>query len=433
MGKKRIIILGAGLAGLSTAWHLEKKGIDYLIFEKEPEVGGLCRSKKINGFTFDYDGHLLHFRHCYAFNLIKKLLGNNLLRYQRRALIYTYGRYTHYPFQVNLYGLPSLIVKECLSGFIKTCNNGKLNKKKNPNFSNWIECNFGRGIAKHFMIPYNTKFWTVSPKELTCDWIDGFIPVPSLTQIIEGSIEESQRQFGYNSTFWYPRRGGMQEVARALSNNLKNITSCCEVTNINIRTKKIFFKNGAVQSYDKLIFSLPLPEVLRIVKNLPGGIIRNLKKLKYTSVFNLNLGINRRGVSDAHWIYFPESKFIFYRIGFPSNFSFNLAPKGASSVYTEVSYSRQKQLNQDISVDKIIDDLIKANILYANDKILVKDINDIKYAYIIYDQFRKTAVENIKNFLNQNNIFCVGRYGSWSYMSMEDVILQGKQTAETLK
>ncbi len=62
MAKKNIIILGAGLAGLSAAWHLQKRGIDCQVFEKESEVGGLCRSRQIDGFTFDCAGHLLHFK-----------------------------------------------------------------------------------------------------------------------------------------------------------------------------------------------------------------------------------------------------------------------------------------------------------------------------------------------------------------------------------
>lgn len=119
MPKKRILILGAGLAGLSTAWHLQKKGIDCQIFERESEIGGLCRSKKIDGFTFDYCGHLLHFKHRYAFNLIKNLLGSNLIEHKRSAWIYSSGVYTPYPFQANLHGLPADIAKECLLGFIK--------------------------------------------------------------------------------------------------------------------------------------------------------------------------------------------------------------------------------------------------------------------------------------------------------------------------
>src|SRR4030042_5019858 len=184
MSKKRILILGAGLAGLSTAWHLQKKGRDCQLFEKESEPGGLCRSKKVNGFTFDYDGHLLHFRHRYSFNLVNKLLRSNLSAHQRNAWIYAFDSYVPYPFQAKLYGLPPAVVKECLIGFIHTLKNGRPEKKKDLNFFTWINQTFGKGIARHFMVPYNTKFWTMPPQELTCEWLDGFFLVPSLCQLI---------------------------------------------------------------------------------------------------------------------------------------------------------------------------------------------------------------------------------------------------------
>jgi UDP-galactopyranose mutase len=78
MSKKKIVILGAGLAGLSAAWHLQKKKIECFVFEKEPVVGGLCRSKQVKGFIFDCDGHLLHFRNKYTLQLVRRLLKGNL-------------------------------------------------------------------------------------------------------------------------------------------------------------------------------------------------------------------------------------------------------------------------------------------------------------------------------------------------------------------
>ena len=198
MAKKRILILGAGLAGLSAAWHLQRLGIDCQIFEKETEVGGLCRSKKINGFTFDCDGHLLHFKHSYNLQLVKDLLGKNIIRHKRSAWIYSFGRFSRYPFQANLYGLPKAVVKDCLLEFIKLHRNGS-KIKENTSFRQWIDKTFGKGIVRHFMIPYNTKFWTVPLDELTCEWIDGFIPVPTLNQIIECTIKESRQNLGYNA------------------------------------------------------------------------------------------------------------------------------------------------------------------------------------------------------------------------------------------
>src|SRR3990167_10710167 len=97
------VIIGAGLAGLSAAYHL-KDG--YEIFEREKRIGGLCRSEKIDGFTFDYAIHILYSSNPYASKLIKILLGDKFQSLPRSSWVYSKGVYTHYPFQANTYGLP---------------------------------------------------------------------------------------------------------------------------------------------------------------------------------------------------------------------------------------------------------------------------------------------------------------------------------------
>ena len=431
MAKKRIIILGAGLAGLSTAWHLQKKGIDCLVFEKESEVGGLCRSKHIDGFTFDYDGHLLHFKHRYTFNFIKGLLGNNLVEQQRNALIYSFNRFTTYPFQANLYGLPSSVVKECLLGFLEVTQDGHP-YKKNQNFLNWINYTFGKGIAKHFMVPYNSKFWTLSPRELTCQWLDGFIPIPSLSQIIEGTIQESKSQFGYNARFWYPERGGIASLSWALATQLKNIYTNCLVTEINLKKKEIKLASGAKERFDFLVSTIPLPEIPNLIKSIPKQIQPLFKKLRWNSIFNLNLGIEKKDSSGRHWIYFPQKEISFFRIGFPHNFSPHITPPNKGSLYAEVAYSPDRPIDKNKTILRIKKDLKKVGIINYDDCIYVEDINDIKYGYPIYDKNYASSRKKILEFLLKNNVLSSGRYGSWRYMSMEDVVLQGKQTAEIL-
>lgn len=429
MTKEKSVILGAGLAGLSAAWHLQKMGRECLIFEKELEAGGLCRSKNLAGFTFDYCGHLLHFKQRYTFNLIKSLLKDNLLEHKKNAWVYSHARFTRYPFQANLYGLPQKIIKECLTGFIRISGNGHAKKKKIFTFLDWIEQTFGQGIARNFMVPYNTKFWTVSPRKLTAEWLDGFIPVPTLREIIEGTIEENRRGFGYNTVFWYPKRGGIREIPRLFSSRIRNLHLSYEAVQLDIKNKKIYFRNNEKEEFSRLIFTLPLPEILNLCKELPDKVIKALNSLRYTSIFNLNLGIDRQSVSDKHWIYFPEKKFAFYRIGFPSNFSPQVFPSGTSSLYIEVAYSKTMPLNKNTISERIIKDLKKAAILRQRDRILVKDVNDIKYGYIIYDKAMAEATRIIKNFLASHGIFCLGRYGSWKYLSMEDVFIQGRVIA----
>lgn len=80
-----IVIVGAGLAGLSTALHLS--GVPYRVFEKEKEAGGLCRSYQKDGFTFDVTGHLLHFRQAEIKALVEGLLRGRLEKHSRRSFI----------------------------------------------------------------------------------------------------------------------------------------------------------------------------------------------------------------------------------------------------------------------------------------------------------------------------------------------------------
>jgi protoporphyrinogen oxidase len=433
MAKKRIFVLGAGLAGLSAAWHLQKKGTDCQIFEKESEIGGLCRSKNVNGFTFDYDGHLLHFKHRYTFNFIKNLLGDNLAKHKRNAWIYFYDRYIPYPFQANLYGLPQPIMEECLLEFIQSYKDNHHKSKKNLSFLNWINQVFGKGIAKYFMIPYNTKFWTMPPQELTCEWLDGLIPLPSLNQVIKGAIGENKRQLGYNAVFWYPKKGGINQLPSALASSIKGIQTNCKIIEIDLQKKYIKTSSGNKERFDYLIFTIPLPEMRYLIKRLPEDLISLFDRLNWNSIFNLNLGIDRKDNFKRHWVYFFQKEICFFRVGFPHHFSFSLTPPNKSSLYIEVAYSKDRPIDKSKIVLRIKEDLEKVGILSKYDKICAQDLNDIKYGYPIYDINYSKARKAILRFLDSRNTLSCGRYGSWRYMSMEESILDGRQMMNLLR
>ncbi len=433
MSGKKIFILGAGLSGLSAAWFLQKKGINCQIIEKEHEVGGLCRSKKINGFTFDFDGHLLHFKHPSVFNLIKGLLGNNLVKHQRSAWIYAYGRYIPYPFQANLYTLPHPVIKDCILEFMRVARASRFKDGKGLTFLDWINYTFGKGIAKHFMVPYNTKFWTLSPDKLNCDWIDGFVPVPTLNQIIEGTMDETKKRFGYNVHFWYPKEGGISQVPLALAEKIKNIHTNCKITEINLSDKEIKMSSGNTEKFDYLVSTIPLPEMSRLIKGLPLKIKSALSKLRWNSIFNLNLGINDKDYNGRHWIYFPEKALCFFRVGFPHNFSSSVTPKDKIALYVEVSYSKYKPFDKANAVKHIKSGLKKAGILASEERICVEDINDIQYGYPIYDKNYRIVRDEVLRFLARNNIIPCGRYGSWRYMSMEASIIDGRNVIKYIR
>ena len=267
-------------------------------------------------------------------------------------------------------------------GFIRISRNG--HKPASLSFLDWINRNFGRGIAKHFMIPYNTKFWTVKPSTMNCSWLDGFIPVPSLNQVIEGTLEENKEAFGYNAHFWYPRKGGISRLVSAFSSRMKDIRTGSRVTGIDIKSRRVFLESGHDLHYDFLVSTLPLPEAVRLIKDAPPQVARSARRLRWNSVFNLNIGLDKRDYLGRHWVYFPERRISFFRVGFFHNFSPSLAPEHKSSLYAEVSYSRASPIDKHRIVSRIMSDLKRVNIIAPGDGVIFQDSNDIHYGYPIY-------------------------------------------------
>jgi len=422
-----IVILGAGLSGLSAAFHLKTK--EFRIFEKEAEAGGLCRSVVHDGFTFDHTGHLLHLRHPYTQKLLQELLPDRLIRHQRRAAIYLKGSYIPFPFQANLWALPKGLTKECLIGFIRAHSE---KGKSGDDFLSWISQAFGTGIAKHFMIPYNEKLWRIPLDEISLEWVERFVPLPTLAEVIDGALGVNLKGFGYNQEFLYPLEGGIQILPQAFLDKIGDVQFGKEVASIDLDKKVVRFQNGDQTTYHTLLSSLPLDELLQCIESCPEEIKDLSKGLRYVSVANINVGVDRERISDHHWVYFPEPSYPFYRVGFLSNLSPHMAPMGTSALSVEVSYLPSNPPSLKKVREQALAALVACGIMKRDDKILAEKTIFIKHAYVIYDHFRGRHLPRIIQFLRANQIYPLGRYGLWEYTTMEEAILQGKEAAETL-
>ena len=429
-----IIVIGAGLAGLSAAYHLGDS--EYLILEKNDNAGGLCRSYSIGGFRFDYTGHLLHFRDQETRKFVEDLLKGRLVAHERKSYIYSKGVYTPYPFQVNIHGLPPDVVRECLIGFIHAWSREKERKveakvevERKENLEDWIYDTFGTGIARHFMVPFNTKLWKVPLEEMTADWVSWLVPRPTLEEVIDGAVGIGKRDMGYNPTFLYPKTGGISILPEAFLPYVRNLRLSCGVDSIDIKDRSIVLQDGTIMRFDQIISTIPLPELIGITKDIPEWLSLSARHLRYASVYDINIGVNRGGISDKHWIYFPEPEFVFYRVGFPMNFSKEMTPPGTSSIYAEVSHIPGEVTDEEVLKKEVLDGLISSGIMRYDDEILVMDLKDIRYAYPVYDKFRRDNIRKIIGYFEEQGIFTAGRYGSWEHSSMEDAIKQGRETA----
>ncbi|HEY5627138.1 MAG TPA: FAD-dependent oxidoreductase [Nitrospira sp.] len=432
-----ILIVGAGLAGLSTAYHLS--GTPYRLYEREQEVGGLCRSYKKDGFTFDYTGHLLHFRQPEIKALVEQLLAGKLEKHGRKSFIYSHRTYTEYPFQVNTHGLPPEVVRECLLGFIATLTRPAPSiEAKDRSFKQWILDNLGEGMAKHFMVPFNEKLWQVSLDELTSDWVSWLVPKPELKDVINGALGIKDKAFGYNPSFLYPASDGIKVLPESFLPGINGVKNGVELVEVDTKRRRATFHDrtkGAefVEHYESLVSTIPVPELVRRCLDFPAHLKEAADGLRWVSVYNVNLGVAREQVSDKHWLYFPEPEYPFYRLGFPMNFSPSLGRSGCSSMYVEMSHRPTEHVSSEELVERARAGMERAGILRPDDEIVVADVKDLHYAYVYFDRHRAAALPAILSELERRGIYSVGRYGRWEHTSMEDAIGQGKRLAERLR
>jgi protoporphyrinogen oxidase len=428
----KIVIIGAGLTGLSTAYHLEAQGFfDYTLLEKEAEVGGLCRSVTQDGFTFDYAGHFLHINDEYFRSFINNVVTLSTLdAIQRQSFIYSHGIHTPYPFQMNLYGLPIDVIAECIEGFV--------HRSPAPTsdllYHDWVMHHFGTGLGKHFFFPYQEKLFAHDLATITSSWTGRFVPPTTLRDLLRGALVPTpEKQVGYNAHFWYPRQGGIAHLPNAIAQHLVNpIRTNHAVTAVDLRTKRITCDNGHTEPFDLLVNTMPLDLLLQKLREPATlSVSAAAHHLICNSVINFNLGLQQPPLTNKNWIYYPEPNVPFYRLVFPHTCSPAMVPHGYSSLsgewaYTKKPFMQQKEItSQALSYAKKLWNI-------SDETIATHNILHLDHAYVIYDTWREKHINRIHTALNDYQVYSIGRYGAWKYASMQEAILDGKATAESL-
>lgn len=424
----RIVILGAGLAGLSAAYHLKN---DYEIFEKRDRVGGLCRSETIDGFTFDYAIHILYSSNPYATNLIQQVLLKDRLHIQKRSSwVFSKGVFTFYPFQANTYGLPIEVVEECVLGLIEAVY--ERDPQGAANFEEWVYRTFGDGIAKHFMIPFNEKCWAIDLKKMSIGWIKDRVLQPELREVLHGALTDQRKGFGPNAEFWYPVSGGIESLPRGFLPYLdpQRIHLDTTVVGINSREKTLRTASGDTIAYEALISSLPLPNLVDLLDDVPASIRRARGRLENNTIWGVNFCLDRPPMTDKHWIYYPEPDVVFHRISFPMNFHPSMVPEGKSSITAEVATSKYKAVDLSTMVSRVIEDLKRLGFVKSERDIIGHNVLELTPAYVIYHLEHRRDVDLLHEYLRARDIYPCGRFGDWEYLNMDASILSGKRAAE---
>lgn len=420
--REKGIILGAGLAGLSAAAET-----GFPIFEVSASPGGTAGSVRKDGFVFDVGIHIMQSKDP-DFHRLMSELEVNFASHHRNAWIYNTGKYASYPFQVNTSNLPWLNRFKCVAGYLN-----RQQKGTPANYGEWIIQNFGRGFAELFMFPYAEKFWRISPYEMTYEWAGGRVPQPRTSDVIRGAFANLKTDLGTNPTFTYPTAQGVgfSAIAEGFLPVISEINYGMRATSLDPGAGIVEFNNGTDSvAFDRLLTTIPLPELVGLVKDVPLAIRKAAESLSCNSIAVVNLGIGGRCQKEWHWAHYPGNDISFFRISFPHTFAEGLVPEGTSAIQAEVSYDRKAPPDREELIKRVCADLIRVGAVASEAPVVFADVLYQKYGYVIYDHLRPAAVRQIHDFFRNFGIFPCGRYGAWEYLWSDEAIMSGRDAAK---
>lgn len=416
MERTRCLIVGAGVSGLAFAdWRRDD---DYLIVEAQEEIGGHCRTVKRDGFVWDYSGHFFHFRHPEIEQyLIDRMGRQDVLRVQRDSRIWYADRYIDFPFQKNIHQLPRSEHEQCLRDLHDRP------EEKSGNFKDMLYARYGRGIAEKFLIPYNEKLYAMNLAALDPDAMGRFFPHASVEEIIENADRPSID--GYNATFTYPEGGAIQYID-ALAQGVRGdrIAVSERVLGIDLEAKVAKTSRRQI-GYDFLISTAPLVSLLDMC-----AIRYDSAVFSHNKVQVFNLGFDSKGPPGVHWIYYPQRELSFYRVGFYDN----IFDSERMSLYVEVGVPWGVELSADdrgALKAKVLTDLQSCGVLDNQTLIASHDVLlDPAYVHITRRSVAEAATR--RALLAAQDVHSIGRYGAWTYCSIEDNIVEARALAERL-
>ncbi|MBL9103865.1 MAG: FAD-dependent oxidoreductase [Myxococcales bacterium] len=422
--QRPVVVLGAGLTGLSAAYHLRRPT---LLVEQQSSVGGHTRSVRRDGFVFDMTGHWLHLRDPQTRGLVAGLFKEEeLVTIERRTRIVTHGVSLAYPFQANLHGLPLPVVQECLVEFLAARERAARGEPAGTSFQAYAEAKFGRGIARHFFVPYNAKMWGEHSERLTAEWVSRFVPLPDPAQVIGGALGLRQDGLGYNAQFVYPAAGGIDGLPERLRAGLPATAELrlgCAASEVDPYKRKVRLA-GAWHDYAALVSTIPLPVLIGLMPAAPPEIRAAAGRLKWLRWRWLDVALRAPPTVDWHWAYVPEPRWPFFRVGVYSNALAGMAPPGCGSLYVELA-----DRDGPLDVGGVIAALVELGVVGRAEDVLFAEERRIEYAYVVFDDDHAAATADIQAWLRGVGVRSCGRYGAWTYNSMEDSVIQGREAA----
>ncbi|MDZ4773910.1 MAG: FAD-dependent oxidoreductase [Planctomycetota bacterium] len=433
----KIAILGAGVSGLSLARFLVEGGLaasDITIFEADSVPGGLCRSKTVDGFTYDVSGgHILYSKDKPAMQWMKDRAGGDaaFVEKARHTRIRFGQRWINYPFENGLGDLPPEANFECLRGYVAAWHERTMHKSSAPaEFGKWVRWRFGDGIAEHFMDPYNKKVWKRELDQLTSDWVAGRVPDAPVDDVLRSSVGIRTEGYTHQSVFYYPKHGGFQAITDGIAQSLTvkmRLSTPVERIEKHGTSWRV---NG--ESFDAVVSTLSLTYMPELVADMPRDVADACRKLEFNGIVCVLLALDRAQHPDLSWIYLPHAnQGPANRITYMSNYSPHMAPTGKSSFLCEVTVQGGRPFPGRELEKELVDGMVSAGLI-RRDEVLFTDRETIGQAYVVFDHAYATRRKVALSWFEAQGLVQLGRFGRFEYDNSDQCVIKSRELAQKL-
>lgn len=425
---EQVTILGAGISGISTSFHIGHQKCR--IYEAKPHYGGHVFSFVRDGFTWDDGPHVLFTDSEYVKEVFADGVDGEFEERVPEVTNYYKGHWIDHPAQSNLYQIPEPLRTECLSSFLEA----RSRELTRPaNYEVWLRQAFGRVFADTFPAAYTRKYWTTEPANLGTDWIGARVYYPSVDDIKGGYKGPLGKSTYWVKRFRYPSKGGFLSFLRKLADGAP-VQYGKNLERINFGKRQMLFADKTQAAYQTLVSTIPLPILFRAAEDAPETVREAAEQLKTTRMWLVDIAARHPAKVKHPWVYVYDEDKLSVRITMMENLSPHNVPEGCTGMSVEVCGSDYKPLpsDPDAVAAKVRDELLEMGLLESPEAVISTNVRYVPWGQVIFDHNRKSALQTVNTFLDSVGVVRVGRYAEWKYAMTHDCLLKAKHEAEKI-
>lgn len=448
---QKIVIVGAGPAGLTAGLEAVRAGHEVTILEQDPEyVGGISRTVERDGYRFDIGGHRFFSKNDAIMKWWDEVLDEEFLSVRRSSRIYYGGKFFSYPLEARD-ALSKLGVWTSFLCFVSYVKAALFPIRNEVSFEDWVVNRFGRRLFNTFFKTYTEKVWGVPCTEISKDWAAQRIKGFSLWQAAKAALFPKKMTKGSVKTlidnFKYPRLGPGQlweKVAQDIEAAGGRIQMGMEVVRLERegdRVTRVIAKgqDGASHGYDADSFLVTMPlrdTLLKMTPELADAATKAAASLRYRDFLTVALVVEVERPFADQWIYIHEPNTKVGRVQNYRNWSEAMTPEAGRTCLGFEYFCQEDDGLWEMDDEALVELARKecaAIGLASEDQVVKGYVVRMPKSYPLYTPDYSEKIDQIREGLSAvSNLHVMGRNGMHKYNNQDHSMLTSMIAVDNL-